>query len=614
MSYRSHFPEQESEKLSLGATHTPLGTHFALYAPEKSQVRLVVQTPEQDEMSYALLEDRSGIWRIFIEKLHPPFFYGYDIDDTWVVDPYTRTLSTPLAWGEARNRVFGKVDVEEPFDWNGVKKPNHRFEELFIYEMHVRGFTQDSSSKAEHPGTFRGIIEKIPHLVELGINAVELMPVYSFNEHAHPDSSLCNFWGYSSESFFALMNPYGSRRDFQEMVHALHRAGIEVILDVVYNHVGCGWFDTLSRSTYFITHEGEHTNYTGCGNTVNTNAPQTMELILDSLRYFANEMQVDGFRFDLASIFCRDEDGCPMEHPPIIEAMRTDPSLANVKLIAEPWDCGGLYQVGTFPGDGRFAQWNGQFRDAIRRFIKGTDNAAGPFAAAMAGSATFKSINFITAHDGFTLQDLVSYNEKHNEANGEEGRDGSTTNESWNCGIEGKTDLENILALRDRQMKNFILALCFSLGTPMMLMGDEYGHTKMGNNNTYCQDNSLNYFQWESVGPGNSLFEFFKHCIDLRKKISIFQSTHFLDESRVEWLQPDWSPHSRTVAYQIKGTDQDLILAFNTSDAPFELQLPPLSLDTPWQCVINTALQTQITTTVKEKISLDPRSGLLILS
>ena len=392
------------------------------------------------------------------------------------------------------------VVKESPFDWEHVARPFIPMDDLIIYEMHVWGFT--AKADVAQPGTFLGIIEKIPYLLDLGINAIELMPIHPFDDHK-------NYWGYSSINFFAIMAKYGTVHDFKTMVRELHRAGIEVILDVVYNHTSDNnslW--DIDRETYYLlSQDGHPMNFSGCGNTLRANHPVVQELILSSLRYFVAQMRVDGFRFDLASTLSRDDDGTPLDHPPIIEAISRDPILAKTKLIAEPWDPGGLYQVGRFHG--RFSEWNGRFRDEVRSFIKGTGDT-NLFTQRILGSPDLymtptRSINFITAHDGFTLRDLVSYNEKHNEANGEEGRDGENNNTSWNCGVEGQSDDPAIRDLRERQVSNFLLALFVAQGIPMLLMGDEYGHTRNGNNNTWCQDNDLNYFQWgehcDLVGP-----------------------------------------------------------------------------------------------------------------
>ena len=388
---------------------------------------------------------------------------------------------------------MGKIFPDAEFDWKGDTPLNLPCDCHLIYEMHVRGFTIDSSSQTSHGGTFLGVIEKISHLKNLGITAVELLPIFEFDETANPHvnprtgEKLYNYWGYSTLNFFTPMARYGSIKDFKAMVQALHLAGIEVILDVVYNHVDLRMFHPSDNETYYILDEkGQHTNFTGVGNTTNCNHPVMMHLILSSLHYWVSEMHVDGFRFDLASIFCRDETGKVLANPPIIQAMVDDPSiLANTKLIAEAWDSAGLYQVGNFPGNGRFAEWNGEYRDTVRRFIKSSDGQSSPFASTMSGSqhlygnqSPSHSINFITAHDGFTLKDLVSYNEKHNEENGEQNHDGNSYNISWNCGVEGPTTNPAICALRRKQMRNFLCALCLSIGTPMLLMGDEYGHTE----------------------------------------------------------------------------------------------------------------------------------------
>ena len=601
----------------LGATPLESGVNFALYAPDHKEIILALFSPDQEEPDSLIELDRKvhftdGIWHVHVDSLPKKGHYAYRIGSSWVVDPYAKELHASASWGKRSDLVVADLPKEIPFDWEGVEKPGYAIEELIIYEMHVRGFTKDPSSRAKHPGSFSGIIEKIPHLLDLGINAVELMPIFSFDETHHAKEDLCNYWGYSSEHFFFPMAPYGTPTEFKEMIKALHKAGIEVILDVVYNHVDTPWYDTLARSTYFLLdEEGHHTNYTGCGNTVQTNHPEVAALILESLRYFANEMQVDGFRFDLASIFCRSQGGSTVDNPPIIEAMCEDPLLKCAKFIAEPWDCGGLYQVGTFPRGDRFAQWNGNFRDSVRKFLKGTDNAAGDFAHALSGSPHFQSINFITAHDGFTLCDLVSYNEKHNEGNGEEGRDGNGWNESWNCGIEGKTDNPEIVALRLRQMKNFILALCFSAGTPMMLMGDEYGHTREGNNNAYCQDNALNYFLWDRLEDSAELISFFKKCIALRKSCDTLLRQGALDEKSVSWHEPNWEPESRLVAYTLHDKNRDLFLCFNAGGEGVDLSLPS---GNKWTRIIDTALHDAPEIDLDHHYFLAPHSSLLILS
>ena len=488
--------------------------------------------------------------------------------------------------------------------------------------MHVRGFTQDPSSNVVDRGTFLGIIEKIPYLKSLGINAVELMPIHEFNENDNSNrdpttnETLCNYWGYSTVNFFSPMSRYGTGKksalhEFKTLVKALHAHGIEVILDVVYNHTAEGngegsiiSFKGLENSVYYMLGpNGEYYNFSGCGNTLNCNNPLVRELIRDSLRYWVTEMHVDGFRFDLASILTRSHDGIVLSNPPLIEAITLDPILANTKLIAEAWDAGGLYQVGTFPAMGTWAEWNGKYRDSIRRFVKGTDEEVGSFATRICGSEDLygkgrlpsHSINFVTAHDGFTLSDLASYNQKHNEPNGENNRDGTDDNESWNCGEEGTTNDPEVIALRKRQMKNFHLALMVSQGVPMILMGDEYGHTKLGNNNSWGHDSRLNWFQWDTLDENQDFFRFYRMAIDFRKKHPVLTRTRFLTEHDITWHgvepgKPDWSSKSRFIAFTLPDpiNNYTLYIAFNAYYRELIIHLP--WRDTLWHQMAYTML------------------------
>ncbi|MCH9613497.1 MAG: Glycogen operon protein GlgX [Chlamydiia bacterium] len=419
-----------------------------------------------------------------------------------------------------------------------------------IYEIHVKSLTYDATSKVKDPGTFSGVIQKIPYFLELGVTAIELMPV-------HPFDMSKNYWGYSSTNFLSLHQPYGNLEALKTLADALHAHSLQLIIDVVYNHTE----GPLPDLDYFLE------DFTGCGNTVSCNTPQSMKLILQSLQQLVDH-GVDGFRFDLASVLTRDPDGGPMKDPPLIRAIET--KFPNTLLIAEPWDVGGLYQVGSFPSS-NFSEWNGQFRDHIRRFLKGDPNSAMPFFESMTGSKSLyeknrlpkHSINFITAHDGFTLNDLVTYNEKHNEANGENNEDGSNANDSWNMGIEGPTNDPTIAFLRLKQMRNFITALLFSCGTPMLNMGDEYGHTRDGNNNPWCQDNHLNYFNWDTLKENSPWFSFVKTVINLRKQFPILNGDSY----------PNAIIHQITdhfIAYEI----DNLFLAFNATDSAEHFPLP----------------------------------------
>ena len=448
------------------------------------------------------------------------------------------------------------------------------------------------------------------------------MPLFEFNENEcllrnpETDGQLLNYWGYSTCNFFSPMNRYGTGNrsvltEFKMLVKELHANGIEVILDVVYNHTNEGnqsgpivSFKGLENAVYYmLAPNGEYYNFTGCGNTFNCNHPVVRELIRDSLRYWVTEMHVDGFRFDLASILVRSHDGIPLSNPPLIEAITHDPILANTKLIAEAWDAGGLYQVGTFPAMGKWAEWNGKYRDEVRSFIKGSEGAAGKFATRLGGSEDLygkgrlpiHSINFITAHDGFTLADLVSYNEKHNLANGEENRDGDNNNLSWNCGVEGATEDPAILTLRERQRKNFLVALMVSQGVPMILMGDEYGHTKNGNNNTWAHDSRINWFQWDTLEASQPFFRFFQKIIAFRKAHSVLIRSRFLGPQEITWhgLEPekaDWGGSSSFLACSLTDTlkNYTLYIAFNAFHQEMAPRLPQRRK--PWRRYVYTAL------------------------
>jgi isoamylase len=625
-----------------GTSSHPKGSNFALFSRYAKGVSLCIFDPKVEEPIQEILlnpeENRTGdIWHIFVYEVPKHFHYGYRIDGHFdpqrgsyfdnrhiVHDPYCKQIASSVKWGQHSEKYTfskGVIDPIQPFHWGDDHHPSIPLNELVIYEMHVRGFTKDCSSQVEYPGTFHGLIEKIPYLKELGVNAIELLPVFEFNElgstfeHPITQESLCNYWGYSTLNFFSLMNRYGTRfetviHEFKTMVKELHSNGIEVILDVVYNHTAEGGkngptysFKGIANSIYYILGpNGEFHNFTGCGNTVNCNQACVRQFILDSLRYWVKEMHIDGFRFDLASILTRGTDGAPLENPPLIETISNDPLLSHTKLIAEPWDAGGLYQVGSFPGSDRWVEWNGSYRDSVRRFIKGTPGEAGTFAGRLSGSEDLygphkrplNSINFITCHDGFTLNDLVSYNNKHNEVNGENNRDGCNNNESWNCGFEGKTQNPGVLNLRKRQMRNFHLALMVSQGIPMLQMGDEYGHTKNGNNNTWGHDSSLNWFQWDSIKNEEAFFRFYKMCIAFRKEHPSLARAHFLHKGDVVWHGrephfPDWGKESKLVAFTLPDPFQgyQLYICFNANHSEVSIKLPQ---DTKWHRRIDTSL------------------------
>ncbi len=650
----SHSPSQDIQwergsPIPLGASLKDKGINFALYSKHATGVKLCLFSPHSKhpflEISLDPEANKTGqIWHIQLLNLPGDRLeYGYKITglnedprhrfnpEKILSDPYALGLNTSHQWGykdlnENEMPLLGRLLTEIPFDWEGAVPPQIPMKDLIIYEMHVRSFTQHSSSKTRTPGTFLGIVDKIPYLKKLGVNAIELMPIFEFDEcengryNPKTGQKLQNYWGYSTINFFAPMNRFSSSHEweatlneFRTLVKEMHKNKIEVYLDVVYNHTAEGnqngpyfSFRGIDNCVYYILNpEGYYLDYTGTGNTVNSNHPVVAQLILDSLRYWVNEMHVDGFRFDLASSLTRNEHGVPLPNPPIIQAMTSDPILANVKLIAEAWDAGGLYQVGTFPGEGRWFEWNGQYRDVVRRFLKGTNDQSGEFAKVMSGSEDLygldrtpcHSINFITAHDGFTLRDLVSYQDKHNEENGEDNCDGCNSNESWNCGEEGKTADHNVLGLREKQMRNFHVALMVAIGTPMILMGDEYGHTRNGNNNAYCQDNELNWFLWDELAKNEPFARFHRLMIQFRKKNQLLRRTTFLTDADVQWhglepFKPNWGSDNRFLAYTLKDvTHSDfLYIAFNAQFESATLTFPEIPSGKKWYRIVDTSL------------------------
>lgn len=626
------YPTLRGSPTPLGASRKNQGVNFALFSSEATTITLCLFNPT-DGLSFAEIPlnpklNRTGnIWHILVKNLPEKFDYGFRVSnlDTLLADPYATALDTPYQWGEAffeTHQLLSRFDSPPDFDWQEDSPPNIPLNDLIIYEMHVRGFTKHPSSHTKNPGKFLGIIEKIPYLKELGVNALELLPIFEFNESENAlntptplGNKLQNYWGYSTLNFFCATNRYAfscSINEFKALVKELHKNHIELILDVVYNHTAEGnekgrtlSFKGLDKSTYYLlSPEGHYLNFSGCGNTLNCNHPVVIEFILDSLRYWAGEMHVDGFRFDLASILTRDMQGVPMHSAPVIEAISKDPILANCKLIAEAWDAAGLYQVGSFPAYGRWAEWNGKYRDTVRKFIKGTAGVAGNFSRALAGSQDLygytrnpsHSVNFITAHDGFTLRDLVSYNHKHNEANGENNQDGTDDNESWNCGYEGVSHNPHIVQLRERQMRNFHTALMVSLGTPMLLMGDEYGHSTHGNNNMWSQD-APNWFEWNKLEKAEGFHRFYKKMIAFRKNTPLLRRSTFFTDADVDWhghlpFQAQWGEESRFVAYTLKDLAEQhhLYIAFNADGVRPCIQLPPPPFQKQWYLVVDTAL------------------------
>lgn len=599
------------------------GVNFSIFSSHADSVHLcLLDANKKIEFSFPM--ERTGeIWHLFIADLPTPIDYGYKINGSEELysDPYAHYLDVPNQWGCENYFPYSCAVKVTPFDWQGVEHPKIPLKDLVIYEMHVRGFTKDPSSKVEHAGTFLGIIEKIPYLKDLGINAVELMPIFEFNEcefnghNPFTHERLYNYWGYSSLNFFAPMRRYAVSSDpekasdeFRTMVRELHRNGIEVILDVVYNHTGekdkSYSFKGIDRDTYYLIDDnGNDVNISGCGNTVNVNIPVMRQLIRDSLYYWVVEMGVDGFRFDLACVMNRDRDGNLISETSLVESLTYDPILADTKLIAEPWDAIGGYQLGGFhPREQRWAEWNGQYRDAVRNFIKGSGASKNTFAERFCGSkdlfplrAPQSSLNFVTAHDGFTLADLVSYNEKHNENNGEDNRDGSNDNCSWNCGVEGKTEDPGILGLRRRQMKNMMVALLLSQGVPMIRMGDEYGHTQNGNNNSWCQDNAMSWFSWEGIDKNPGFYRFMKELIAFRKSHEVLRRDHFFTDSTIQWhgkkpFDPQWDEGTPFLAFTIIDHIQRhyFYVAFNASNKSITAAIPAPVEGMQWHRIIDT--------------------------
>lgn len=652
--------------LPLGATHITEGINFSLYCRHGERVILVIRYDKAkrqfpDEIEYELsptINKTGDVWHILLETNNTAFSYGYRIHgqsnphDTGdffdaskiLIDPFSQTL-TPRAWGKMG--LYGSAPccrlIQHDFDWQDDHPPKTPLTETIIYEMHIRGFTKDSSSGVSSPGTYRGVVEKIPYLKELGVTAVELMPITEFDENDNiffdpaTGQKLYNFWGYNPISFFALKSGYAHNpahhiNEFKEMVLALHQANIEVILDIVYNHTGEGGYEGTTSSfrgidnpTYYILHPEsyEYMNFSGCGNTLNCNHPVVRELIKKSLRYWVVEMHVDGFRFDLASILGRDTDGEVLSNPPMIEIIAEDPVLRDTKIIAEAWDAAGLYQVGSFSNDARWGEWNGRFRDDVRAFLAGYDNVVTNLATRIAGSSDLyqsgtkspcNSINLITSHDGFTLYDLVSYDQKYNEGNGEQNRDGDNHNISWNSGFEGAPAPASIQALRFRRMRTMTLLLLLSQGVPMITAGDEFGRTQKGNNNAWCQDNSVSWVNWELLNTNKGFFRFFKKCIHLRKQHSCFRREDFfkhiqkkegkLDIHEILWqgakaLEHDWSSTCHHLGFLLNGRtgeirqDDDFFIMLNcdrTQTLTFTLPpIPNKSEKRNWYQIIDTS-------------------------
>jgi glycogen operon protein len=633
------------------------GVNFSLFSRTATGAELLLFDRDGDAKPARVIRlDPAGnrtyhYWHVFVPGVRPGQLYGYRVhgpsatdrglrfDSAKVLlDPYGRGVVIPPGYDREAARRDGdnaatamKSVVVDPagYDWEGdvpLRLPSAR---TVIYEMHVRGFTRhlNSGVKGQLRGTYAGLAEKIPYLQDLGVTAVELLPVFAFDPWACPPGRV-NYWGYQPVSFFAPHPAYSSRRDptgpvieFRDMVKALHRAGIEVILDVVFNHTAEGGHDgpTLSfrgidNPNYYILERGgsRYADYTGCGNTLNANHPVVRRMILDSLRYWVTEMHVDGFRFDLASILARDASGRVLLNPPVLWDIESDPVLAGTKLIAEAWDAAGLYQVGSFVGDA-WKEWNGHFRDDVRDFFRGEPGSVRRVADRLVGSPEVyghkvreaeQSVNFVTCHDGFTLNDLVSYDRKRNEANGEANRDGVDDNRSWNCGVEGPAGDPAVEQLRNRQVKNFLTATLMSLGVPMILMGDEVRRTQGGNNNAYCHDDETTWFDWSLVEKHADVHRFVRLLIARRQLRDVEHEqqreslARLIREANKAWHgvklnRPDWGDNSHSVAFGAELRREKLVihLILNAYWEPLEFELPPAAPGRrPWQRWIDTSL------------------------
>ncbi len=647
---------KEGRSFPLGATLSADGANFSVYSKHATGIELLLFDGVDDDRPKRVISIDPAInrtyhyWHILVPGVKAGQIYGYRAKGTFdpasgmrfdpakiLVDPYGRGAVVPKNYSHDAARKKGdnaasaiKSVVTDPrvYDWEGdtpLKRPSSQ---TIIYEMHVRGFTCHPSSGVTEKsrGTFAGLIEKIPYLKELGVTAVELMPVFQFDPQDAPPGRV-NYWGYAPVSFFAPHQAYSSRQDplgpldeFRDMVKALHREGIEVILDVVFNHTAEGDHDgpTLSfrgldNPTYYILEQdrSRYANYSGTGNTLNANHPIVRRMILDSLRYWVKEMHVDGFRFDLAAILQRDESGQLMPNPPVLWDIESDPELAGTKLIAEAWDAAGLYEVGSFIGDS-WREWNGRFRDDVRSFFRGEKNSVQHFGDRLLGSPAIygheereaeQSVNFVTCHDGFTLNDLVSYDRKHNEANGENNRDGANDNRSWNCGVEGPTDDPGVEKLRNRQVKNFLTVTMLSVGMPMLLMGDEARRTQLGNNNAYCQDNETSWFDWTLLTKHADVHRFvtllnsrrvLRDPEPERQRVSLRQLLRGVNLAwhGVKLNQPDWGENSHSIAFTVEAGELLFHVILNAYWEPLDFELPRLDRagENSWHRWIDTAL------------------------
>lgn len=675
-----NYKVQSGMPFGFGATVMQNGVNFSVYSRDATAVSLVLFESDNAKEPAAVIpldckKNKTGdVWHIFAEGLKEGALYLYKVDGPYIppqglrfnknkylFDPYAKAFSAGSvfkSYNKLRKQGFSVnkggeildlsdfpkcVVVNDDFDWEGDKPLNYPIENIVIYETHVKGFTASETSNVqkEIAGTYKGFSQKIDYLKKLGITSVELLPVFEFDENENSNinpktgEKLVNYWGYSTIGFFAPKTSYSSDKtpggcvkEFKQLVKELHKAGIEVILDVVYNHTAEGnehgytfEFRGLQNDVYYSLPQNDknyYMNFSGCGNSINCNHPVVAQMIIDSLRYWVVQMHIDGFRFDLASILTRTSTGnvIPLDWPSVTAAINNDPILSKTKIIAEPWDCAGLYQLGGFPAgeNNRWSEWNGRFRDDIRRFNRGDENVATAAATRIAGSSDcynhsgrkpMASVNFITAHDGFTLNDLVSYNYKHNDENGEQNRDGSDDNISYNHGFEGECTNPKIENIRKKTIKNFFVHLFTAQGVPMMLGGDEMRRTQKGNNNAYCQDNEISWFDWSLAQKNSEIVRFTSKLIELRKKHSIFRRTSFFKENtdnssiaEISWFDPlakvpDWSKTGRFLAYKLDGQNQDndFYVASNLDLYDMTITLPTLAENKKWYRVVDTSFE-----------------------
>ena len=651
MDYLSGYSVRPGFYEIFGATAIPGGVNFTVHSHGATNIELLLFRPEEAE-PYAVLpfpeHYRIGnVYSMIVFKLNiEEFEYAYRVDGPYVpekglifnrnrylLDPYAKAVTGQSQWAvmSPHGQHYRARVVKDDFEWGNLKQPLLPMEDLIIYELHVRGFTKHESSGVLHPGTFDGLMEKLPYLVELGVNVVELMPIFEFDEMQDyreiNGEKLYNYWGYNTVSFFAPNTSYAASKEnnqegneLKNLIREFNRNGIEVYLDVVFNHTAEGnengpffSFKGLDNNIYYLlTPDGKYYNFSGCGNTLNCNHPIVRQMILDSLRYWVTTYRVNGFRFDLASILGRNQQGTPMANPPLLEALAFDPILGGTKLIAEAWDADGLYQVGTFPAWNRWAEWNGRYRDDMRRYLKGDEGMAQVAAQRIVGSRDIcevhsrknASVNFITCHDGFTMYDLFCYNEKHNEKNGWNNTDGANDNNSWNCGVEGETTDPEIEELRRRMVRNSFALLMCSRGIPMFLAGDEFLNTQFGNNNAYCQDNVTSWLDWSLLKKNRDMFEFFRYMIRLRKDNRILRTNlsdgacGFPDISFhgvTPWIE-HFASYDRYVGVMFAGQEKEgryvdpqiVYIGSNSYWEDLEVVLPKLPASMYWERVVDT--------------------------